>query len=59
MVIIDKLHRDIQKVDITMDDIRRALNHPMTPKEVKTAFGKYIDLMTSGYENENVRIILK
>ena len=59
MVIIDKLHRDIQKVDITMDDIRRALNHPMTPQEAKKAFGKYIDLMTNGYENENVRVILK
>jgi hypothetical protein len=31
----------------------------MTPPEAKKAFGKYIDLMTNGYENENVRVILK
>ena len=59
MSIIDKLHKDIQKVEITVDNIRRALNHPMTPKEVKTAFGKYIDQMTNIYQNENVRVILK
>lgn len=59
MDIIDKLHQGIQKVEISDNDIRNVFNRPMTPSEIKRAFNKYVDMITSCYENDNVRIILK
>ncbi len=49
----------IDKVEITMDDIRKQLNKPLTPQETIDALTSYIDHLCIGKERNKVRIILK
>lgn len=58
--IVAKLHKGIQKIDITTADLQRSVfNRPMTPDDAVKAFRKYINLITNGKDNDNVRIVFK
>jgi len=49
----------IDKVEITMDDFRKQLSKPLTPKEAVDTFTSYIESLCSGKEINKVRIIFK
>lgn len=57
--IVVKLHEGIQRITISEDDIRKVLNRPMTPEDAIKAFRKYINSLTVGGQEDNIRIILK
>ena len=57
--IVVKLHEGIQRITISEDDIRKVLNRPMTPDDAVKAFRKYINSLTVGGQEDNIRIILK
>ncbi len=59
MEILQKLQHGIQRVEITMQELRSRIGHAVSPKEAKRSFNAYIDELTSGYDEENVRIIIK
>ena len=49
----------IDKVEITMDDIRKQLGKPLTPQEAIAILTNYIDGLCVGKERNKVRIIIK
>jgi hypothetical protein len=49
----------IDKVEITMDDIRKQFSKPLTPNEAIEALTAYIDSLCIGKERNKVRIIIK
>jgi len=57
--IVGKLHTGIHKIPITIDNFRSVFNRPMTPEDAIKAFRKYIDSLTLGNKEDNVRIIFK
>lgn len=59
MEFLQKLQRGIQRVEITMQELRSRIGHAVSPKDAKRAFNNYIDEVTAGYDEENVRIIIK
>lgn len=56
--LVPKLHKGVDRIEITADDIRKVINRPMTLDEVVQAFRKYIQSRAVDADNENVRIIL-
>lgn len=59
MDILQKLQKGIQRIEIPMQELRSRIGHAVSPKEAKKAFNNYIDELTAGYEEENVRITIK
>jgi hypothetical protein len=57
--LIAQFAQGIDKVEITMDDIRKQLNKPLTPQEAIDTLTSYIDGLCSGKERNKVRIIIK
>lgn len=57
--LIAQFAQGIDKVEITMDDIRKQLNKPLTPKEAIDTLTSYIDGLCAGKERKKVRIIIK
>ena len=57
--LIAQLSQGIDKVEITMDDIRKQLSKPLTPQEAIDTLTSYIDSLCSGKERNKVRIIFK
>ncbi len=57
--LIAQFAQGIDKVEITMDDIRKQLNKPLTPQEAIDALTTYIDSLCAGKERNKVRIIIK
>lgn len=57
--LISQFAQGIDKVEITMEDIRKQLSKPMTPQEAVDALTSYIDSLCSGKERSKVRIIIK
>lgn len=51
--------RGIDKVEISVDDIRKQLNKPLTPQEAIDTLTMYIDSLCAGKERNKVRIIIK
>jgi len=49
----------IDKVEITMEDLRKQLSKPLTPQEAIDTLTKYIDSLCAGKERNKVRIIIK
>jgi len=57
--LIAQFAQGIDKVEITMDDIRKQLNKPLTPQEAIDTLTTYIDSLCAGKERNKVRIIIK
>ncbi len=57
--LISQFSQGIDKVEITMEDIRKQLNKPLTPQEAIDTLTNYIDGLCSGKERNKVRIIIK
>jgi len=57
--LIAQFAQGIDKVEITMDDIRKQLNKPLTPQEAIDTLTSYIDGLCAGKERNKVRIIIK
>jgi hypothetical protein len=56
---IMKLHKGLEKVELSLDGMKSTFNKPLTPDESIEAFKDYIDQLTKGKERDTVRIILK
>ncbi|WP_340113662.1 DUF6079 family protein [Maribellus mangrovi] len=56
---IMKLHKGLEKVELTIDALKATFNKPLTPDDAIAAFKKYIDGVASGKERNKIRIILK
>ncbi len=57
--LIAQFAQGIDKVEITMDDIRSQLNKPLTPQEAIEKLTSFIDSLCVGKERNKVRIIIK
>lgn len=57
--IVEKLHAGMQEIKIDEEGIRKVLNRPMTPDDAIKAFRQYINELTGGKKDDNIRIILK
>ncbi len=57
--IIQKLHKGINKIEITEQDIRDVLNRPMTPEDAIKALTALIRSKSFGANTDITRIILK
>lgn len=57
--LIAQFAQGIDKVEITMDDIRKQLSKPLTPQEAIDTLTAYIDSLCAGKERNKVRIIIK
>jgi hypothetical protein len=57
--LIAQFAQGIDKVEITMDDIRKHLSKPLTPQEAIDTLTSYIDGLCVGKERNKVRIIIK
>lgn len=57
--LIAQFAQGIDKVEITMEEIRRHLNKPLTPQEAIDTLTRYIDGLCMGKERNKVRIIIK
>lgn len=59
MEVLQKLQRGIRRIEISMQDLRTRLGHASAPRDAKRAFNAFIDEVTAGYDEDNVRIIIK
>ena len=57
--LIAQFAQGIDKVEITMDDLRMQLSKPLTPQEAISTLTSYIDRLCAGKERNKVRIIIK
>jgi hypothetical protein len=57
--LITQFVQGIDKVEITMEDIRKQLSKPLTPQEAIDSLSSYIDTLCAGKERNKIRIILK
>ena len=57
--LIAQFAQGIDKVEITIDDLRKQLIKPMTPEEAIESLTSYIDSICAGKERNKVRIIIK
>ena len=53
------LHKGLEKVELSLDDMKSSFNKPLTPDEAIEAFKTYIDQIAKGKERDKIRIILK
>jgi hypothetical protein len=56
---IAQLAQGIDKVEISLDDLRQRLNRPLSPNEAIDTFGEYIEGLVWGKERNKVRILFK
>jgi hypothetical protein len=57
--LIAQFAQGIDKVEITMEDIRKQLSKPLTPQEAIDTLTRYIDGLCAGKERNKVRIIIR
>lgn len=57
--IISELMSGIEKVELTMDEISKQFNKPLSPKEMIESFTNLVEDISKGKERNKVRIILK
>lgn len=57
--LISQFARGIDKVEITLDDLRKQLSKPLTPKEAIDTLTSYIDGLCAGRERNKVRIVVR
>lgn len=56
---IMKLHKGLEKVELSIEGMKTTFNKPLTPDESIEAFKEYMDQLTKGKERDTIRIILK
>jgi hypothetical protein len=54
-----KLHKGLEKVELSLEGMKATFNKPLTPDEAIEAFKDYMDQLTKGKERDTIRIILK
>jgi hypothetical protein len=57
--LIAQFAQGIDKVEITIEDIRKQLSKPLTPQEAIDTLTSYVDNLCAGKERNKVRIIIK
>ena len=57
--IISELMSGIEKVELTMEEISKQFNKPLSPKEMIESFSNLVEDISKGKERNKVRIILK
>lgn len=57
--LISTLSQGIEKVEISLEDLRRQLDRPMTPTEAVQALQEYIDTLCRGKQRDKVRIVIR
>ncbi len=57
--IIQKLHKGINKIEISQNDIREIFTRPMSPSDAIAAFKAFINRLASNGDDDTTRIILK
>ena len=57
--LIAQLSQGIDKVEITLEDLRKQLSRPLTPQEAIDTLTRYIDTLCAGKERNKVRVIIK
>lgn len=57
--LIKQLAEGIDKVEISLDDLRQKLNRPMTPNEAIESLTKFVEDSIAGRERNKVRILIK
>jgi hypothetical protein len=53
------LHKGLEKVELSIEDMKSNFNRPLTPDEAIDAFKAYIEKIAKGKERDKIRIILK
>ena len=53
------LHKGLEKVELSIENMKSTFNKPLTPDEAIEAFKTYIDQIALGKERDKIRIILK
>ncbi len=53
------LHKGLEKVELSIENMKTTFNKPLTPDEAIEAFKAYIDQIAKGKERDKIRIILK
>ncbi|MBK7095330.1 MAG: hypothetical protein IPH57_09905 [Saprospiraceae bacterium] len=53
------LHKGLEKVELSIENMKSTFNKPLTPDEAIEAFKAYIDQISKGKERDKIRIILK
>ena len=53
------LHKGLEKVELSIENMKSTFNKPLTPDEAIEAFKTYIDQIANGKERDKIRIILK
>ena len=56
---IMSLYKGLEKIELSIEDLKNAFNKPLTPDDAVTAFKEYVDQITEGKERDKIRIILK
>ncbi len=56
---IMSLYQGLQKIELSIADMKATFNKPLTPDEAVIAFKQYIDEVSKGKERNKIRIILK
>ena len=53
------LHKGLEKIEMTIDNLKTKFNKPLTPDDAIEAFKAYVDSVSKGKERDKIRIILK
>ena len=53
------LHKGLEKIELTIDNLKTQFKKPLTPDDAVEAFKIYIDSISKGKERDKIRIILK
>tara|TARA_R110002167_G_scaffold134709_3_gene320805 strand:+ start:651 stop:4310 length:3660 start_codon:yes stop_codon:yes gene_type:complete len=53
------LYQGLEKIELSIDDMKTTFNKPLTPDEAVSAFKEYVDQISKGKERAKIRIILK
>lgn len=56
---IVSLYKGLEKIELSIDDMKATFNKPLTPNEAIEAFKAYMDKISKGKQRDKIRIILK
>jgi len=56
---IMSLYEGLEKIELSIENMKATFNKPLTPDEAVSAFKVYVDELSKGKERDKIRIILK
>jgi hypothetical protein len=56
---IMSLYEGLEKIELSIENMKATFNKPLTPDEAVSAFKVYVDELAKGKERDKIRIILK